>query len=215
MLLEIGTLGWVISSVILATIGGQTCFGFRPELNSNVYSRFIHLISGDHSKYQVNSFSHSRGSVETLYVFERNLLTTVGPWSPSSLYIWNQAPSCQIRRPGSACTVILILCRIQKMSAKTPPKIQNPKSKIQNPKSKIWNPKFAQKGLLHKAPKSKIRNPNSKIPWKIQNLGRWPHVKKCYITIQNPAEKVWILDWGILDFGFRILDFGGVQGMYH
>ena len=77
-----------------------------------------------------------------------------------------------IRRPGSACTVILILCRIQKMSAKTPPKIQNPKSDVHkkncyirlqnpNPKSKIprENPKFGALGaphkeLLHQNPKS-------------------------------------------------------------
>ena len=114
--------------------------------------------------------------------------------------------------------------------------IQNPKSEIQNPKSEIQNPKFAQKEMLHNAPKSKIRTPKSKSQnpkSKIQNLGRWgPHIKNCYITIQNPKSKIpkirpkkfgfWILDWGILDFGFqildfgfRILDFGGVQGMYH
>ena len=112
------------------------------------------------------------------------------------------------------------------MSAKTPPN-QSPKSKIRNPKSKIQNPKFAREELLHKAPKSKIRNPKSKIQnpkSKIQNsgnLGRWgPHVKECYITIQNPKSKipeirpnrVWILDFGLENFGFRILDFGGSGG---
>ena len=77
----------------------------------------------------------------------------------------------QIRRPESACTVIIILCSIQKMSAKTPPN-QNPKSKkIQNPKSKkIQNPK------------SEIRNPKSEI----QNL----HKKNCYIRLQNPKSKI-------------------------
>ena len=40
--------------------------------------------------------------------------------------------------------------------------------------------------MLHNDPKSKIQNP------------------------RNGAEKVWILDWGILDFGFRIL--GGSGG---
>ena len=53
----------------------------------------------------------------------------------------NLAALCKvIRRPGSACTVILILCRIENMSAKTPPN-QNPKSKIQNPQNpaeKVW-----------------------------------------------------------------------------
>ena len=127
-------------------------------------------------------------------------------------YILACAKMLQIRRPGSACTVILILCRIQNMSAKTPPKIKNQKSKIRNPKSEIQNPKFAQEELLlHKAPKSKIRNPKSKIPAKIQNLGRWgPHIKNCYITIQNPkskipknpAKKVWILDFGFGNFRF-------------
>ena len=134
-----------------------------------------------------------------------------------------------IRRPESACTVIIILCSVQKMSAKTPPN--------QNPRSKIQNPKFAQEELLHKAPKSKIQNPKSEIQnpkSEIQNSRENPKFgavgasrKECYITIQNPkskiseirpkkfglAEKVWILDWGILDFGFRILDFGGVRGM--
>ena len=151
----------------------------------------------------------------------------------------------QIRRPGSARTVLLILCSIQKMSAKTPPnqnpkskirnpksKIRNPKSKIQNPKSEIQNPKIAQEELLHKAPeykiqnpKSKIRNPKSKIrnpKSKIQNprdLGQWgPHIKKCYITIQNPKSKIpeirpkkfgfWIGEFWILDSGFWISDFG-------
>ena len=71
-----------------------------------------------------------------------------------------------IRRPGSACTVFFFLCSIQNLS-------QNPKSKI---------PK-------HQNPKS----PKSKIP-KIQNppnLGRWgPHIKICYITVQNPKSKI-------------------------
>ena len=70
-------------------------------------------------------------------------------------------------------------------------KIQNPKSEIRNPKSKIprQNPKFgalgaSHKELLHNDPKSKIQNP------------------------QNPAEKVWILDFGLGNFGFWIPDFG-------
>ena len=45
-----------------------------------------------------------------------------------------------IRRPGSACTVLILLCSIQKKFLKTPPN-QNPKSEIQNPKSEIQNPK--------------------------------------------------------------------------
>ena len=81
------------------------------------------------------------------------------------------------------------------------PKIQNPKSRIQNPKS----------------PRSKIQNPqNPKSSAKIQNLGRWgPHIKICYITIQNPKSKIpKIQNLGILDFGFGgfwilgILDLG-------
>ena len=98
------------------------------------------------------------------------------------------------------------------------------KSKIQNPQDpkseipKIQNPQD---------PKSKIpKIPNPKSSAKIQNLGRWgPHIKNCYITIQNPRCKIafwgfWILGdfglWGfwiseILEFGFWwfwILDFG-------
>ena len=95
------------------------------------------------------------------------------------------------------------------MSRSSKSEIQNPKSKIQNPKSKIQNPKS-------KNPKSKIQNPKSEI--QIQNSPIQNLPPNCYITIQNPtskiqnsqnsAEKVWILDWGILDFRFRILDFG-------
>ena len=80
---------------------------------------------------------------------------------------------------------------IQNPKSKIKPKIQNPKSEIQNPKSKIprQNPKFgalgaSHKELLHNDPKSKIQNP------------------------QNPAEKVWILDFGLGNFGFWIPDFG-------
>ena len=98
--------------------------------------------------------------------------------------------------------------------------IPAPKSKIQTPQ----NPK---------SPKSKIpkiqnpQNPqNPKSSAKIQNLGRWgPHVKNCYITIQNPKSKIpkirpkkfgfWIL--GILDFGilgFWILGILGFWGFW-
>ena len=68
------------------------------------------------------------------------------------------------------------------------------------------------------APESKIQtpqNPESKIP-KIQNpkyeaLG--PHIKNCYITIQNPKSKIqkfWPKKFGlgILDCGFWIWDSG-------
>ena len=82
----------------------------------------------------------------------------------------------QIRRPGSACTVFFSLCRIQNLSQNPKskiPKLQNPKS----PKSKIQNPQNP------KSPKSKIQNP--------PNLGRWgPHIKICYITVQNPKSKI-------------------------
>ena len=92
-----------------------------------------------------------------------------------------------IRRPGSACTVILILCSIQKMYAKTPPN-QNPKSKIRNPKSpgksKFGAVGASHKGMLHNDPKSKIPK------------------------IRPKKFGFWILDWGILDFGFWIPDFG-------
>ena len=118
-----------------------------------------------------------------------------------------------IRRPGSARTVILILCRIRNMSAKTPPKIQNPKSKIQNLHKKncyirLQNPKSEIQN-----PKSEIQNPKS--PAKIQNLGRWgPHKKNYYITIQNPKSPksgrksldfgFWIEEFWILDSGFWV-----------
>ena len=102
---------------------------------------------------------------------------------------WISAPKSKIQNPQDPKSKI--------------PKIQNPKS----PKSKIQNPK---------SPRSKIQNPqnpqNPKSSAKIQNLGRWgPHIKICYISIQNPKSKIpkihyghkfWILDLGILDFGF-------------
>ena len=115
------------------------------------------------------------------------------------------------------------------MSQTSKSEIQNSKSGLQNskfpnPKSEIQNPKFAHKDLLHNAPKSKMRNPKSQIQnqkiqnpksyAKIQNLGHWvPHIKNCYITIQNPnsqnsAEKVWIVDFGLGNFGFWIPDLG-------
>ena len=107
-----------------------------------------------------------------------------------------------IRRPGSACTVLILLCSIQKNVPENAPKpkskiqnpkskIQNPKSEIQNPKSKIRNPKFAQEELLHKAPKSKIRNPKSKIrnpKSKIQNPKS--KIRNPKSKIQNPKSKI-------------------------
>ena len=111
------------------------------------------------------------------------------------------------------------------------PTIQNPKSpKSKIPKSKLFWPDFVDFGFWIWDSGPKIQNPNSpksKIPKiqnpqnpkssaKIQNLGRWgPHVKNCYITIQNPKSKIpkirpkkfgfWILDFG--GFGFGILGF--------
>ena len=128
------------------------------------------------------------------------------------------------------------------------PKIQNPKSpksrkskipKIQNPQNpKSQNPKSPQSKIQNpqnqnpQNPKSKIpkiQNPqNPKSSAEIQNLGRWgPHVKNCFLMMQNPKSKIskirpkklgfWILgildfgDFGFGDFGFwivGILDFG-------
>ena len=155
-------------------------------------------------------------------------------------FVSRRKNAAEIRRPGSACTVILILCSIQKMSAKTPSnqnpksKIRNPKSKIQNPKSKIQNPKSKIQNPKSEIqnPKSKIRNPKSKIQNpKFRKFGAVGASCKGMLhndpksKIQTPKSKIpeirpkkfgfWILDWGILDFGFRILDFGGVRGMYH
>ena len=76
---------------------------------------------------------------------------------------------------------------------------------VQNPKIKIprQNPKFGALGASHK--ELLHIDPKSKIP-----------------KIRPKKFGFWILDWGILDFGFqildfgfRILDFGGAQGMYH
>ena len=97
------------------------------------------------------------------------------------------------------------------------PKIQNlqnpnsPKSKIQNPQNpksqipKIQNPKSPKSKILYpQLPKSKIQNPRQNP--KYGALG--PHIKNCYITIQNPKSRKFgqkSLDWGfwILDLGFR------------
>ena len=82
------------------------------------------------------------------------------------------------------------------------PKIQNPKS----PKSKIQNPKSPKSKILYpQLPKSKIQNPRQNP--KYGALG--PHIKNCYITIQNPKskiQKIWPKKFGlgILDFGFGI-----------
>ena len=92
------------------------------------------------------------------------------------------------------------------------PTIQNPKSpksKIQNPKSpksKIQNPHNPKSKIPKiqnpKSPKSKIQNPRNLGPHK-DLLHNGPKSK-----IQNPQNRpkkfgFWILDWGILDFGFR------------
>ena len=96
------------------------------------------------------------------------------------------------------------------------PKI--PKSKIQNPQKNPQNPQNPKspKSKIQKSPKSKILNPQlpkSKILNPRQNpkfgaLG--PHIKNCYITIQNPKSKIpnpnfFGQIWGfwILDLGFR------------
>ena len=111
-----------------------------------------------------------------------------------------------IRRPGEACTVFLLLCRIQNLFLILHPNFFIPptsKSKIQNPQ----NPK---------SPKSKIpkiqnpqnpKSPKSKIP------EIWGHIKICYITFQNPKSKIPKIGQKSLDFGFWIggfwiLDFG-------
>ena len=126
----------------------------------------------------------------------------------------------KIRRPGSACTVFFSYVASKILSQGAHPKspVQNPKSKI--PKiPKIQNP---QNPKSPKSPKSKIpKIQNPKPSAEIQNLGRWgPHVKNCFLMMQNPKSKIpkirpkklgfWIL--GILDFGFWgfwILGFGG------
>ena len=94
------------------------------------------------------------------------------------------------------------------------PKIQNPKSpkskiqnpKSQNPKSTIQNPQIPKspksqnpktpKSQNPKSPKSKIlypQLPKSKFqkPRQIPKYGALgPHIKNCYITIQNPKSKI-------------------------
>ena len=107
-----------------------------------------------------------------------------------------------IRRSGSAWPVFLSY-----VGSKTCTKIRNPKSNPQNPKPKICTKRIA---------KSEMQNPK---------LGhRGPHKKNCYITVQNPKSPKPgqnSLDFGrkfgfwIPNFGFRILDFEGVQGTCH
>ena len=105
----------------------------------------------------------------------------------------------QIRRPESACTVLILLCSIQKMSLKTPPnqnpksKIQNPKSEIQNPKSKIQNPKSEIQNLKSKIrnPKSKIQNPKSEIQNpKSKNRNPKSKIRNPKSKIRNPKSKI-------------------------
>ena len=103
----------------------------------------------------------------------------------------HKAPKSKIQNPKSKIQNLHKKnCYIRLQNPKS--KIRNPKSTIQNPKSEIRNPKFRKfgavgasyKGMLHNDPKSKIQNP------------------------RNPAEKVWILDFGLGNFGFWIPDFG-------
>ena len=138
-----------------------------------------------------------------------------------------------IRQPGAACTLFLLLCRIQNLSVILHPNFSIPQTskskipktpKIQNSKSPNlgrWGPHIKICYITVQNPRSKIptiqnpKSPKSKIP-KIQNPQDpkskiheiWGRMKICYITVQNPkspksAKKVWILDWGTLDFGFR------------
>ena len=130
----------------------------------------------------------------------------------------NQNPKSKIQNPKSKIPNPKSKIRNPKSKIRNAKsKIQNPKSKIRNPKSKIQNPKSETRNPKSKIqnPKSKIRNPKSKIQ-NSGNLGRWgPHVKECYITIQNPTSKIpeirpkkfgfWIGEFWILDSGFWIL----------
>ena len=168
------------------------------------------------------------------------------PKSPKSKI--PKIPKAKIQNPHNPKFKIPKIPKIQ--NPKSPKsKIPNP----QNPKSKLFWPDFGDFGFRIldfgdfgfgiPAPKSKIqtpqnpKSPKSKIPKiqnpqnpkssaEIQNLGRWgPHVKNCFLMMQNPKSKIpkirpkklgfWIL--GILDFGdfgfwwfliFGILDFG-------
>ena len=92
-------------------------------------------------------------------------------------------------------------------------KIRNPESRNRTPKSKIQNPKSEIQNPKSEILTSKAQNPKSKIPRKIQNLGRGgPHIKNCYITIQNPKSRKSgrkSLDFGLANFDeFWILDSG-------
>ena len=85
------------------------------------------------------------------------------------------------------------------------PKIQNPQNP-KSPKSKILNPKSPKSKILYpQLPKSKIQNPRQNP--KYGALG--PHIKNCYITIQNQKSRKFgqkSLDWGfwISDSGPKI-----------
>ena len=128
-----------------------------------------------------------------------------------------QNPKSKIRNPKSKIRNPKSKIQNPKSEIQNPKsKIRNPKSKIQNPKSKIRNPKFAQKEMLHNAPKSKIRNPKSEIQNPPPKSKIWASHKE--LLHNDPKSKIpkirpkkfgfWILDWGILDFGFQILDSG-------
>ena len=78
---------------------------------------------------------------------------------------------CVIRRHGEACTVFLLLCRIQNLLLILHPNFFIPPTS----KSKI----------------PQIQNPQNPQNPKSPNLGRWgPHIKICYITVQNPKSKI-------------------------
>ena len=169
----------------------------------------------------------SLGEHVTVTGKERNKKRTMRKYKMCFLHVQNDSKSAD---PGRRAQYIFTCVGPKKCHEVPNPKskiqnlhikicyitLQNPESKIRNPKSKIRNPKSEIQSPKIRNPKSKTQNPKSKtkIPQsKIQNLP-----PNCYITIQNPtskiqnsqnsAEKVWILDWGILDFRFRILDFG-------
>ena len=100
---------------------------------------------------------------------------------------WAEDVECQIRRPGSACTVFFCYVASKILSQGAHPKspVQNPKSKSKIPK--FQNPNFAHKDLLHNVPK--IQNPKS------------PKSRKSKIqNPQNPKSKLFWPDFGDFEF---------------
>ena len=107
---------------------------------------------GDKPLKTDNQWKTNEGNADRFFSFCSSFLQGL-KWA--MVVMWSFRPE-KIRRPGEACTVFLLLCRIQKFVTTFAPKLFHP------PNLKIQNPKSPKSKIQHpKSPKSKIQNPQN------------------------------------------------------